>query len=528
MRIKLTVLASVAFIGATPAHAEWWEAQTEHFIVYSESSAADAKRFAEKMEQLDMSLRSLQNVTFSPVNSPAKKLTVFRFGQVDDISRLAPGAAGFYIPNISGSNAFTPAKADSRSTGALLGASGRSEKTKLDPEKVLFHEYTHHFMFQHFEAAYPKWYSEGYAETVATIRMNPDGSFHIGDPPNYRSDLLFQNVLNVSVERLLAPKAKPTGEDLYGWYSVGWLLNHYLTFEPSRKGQLKQYLRAIKDGVKPADAARQAFGDLGQLNREIIKYKGSGRLGGFDVRIANFTPPVAKMRQLTPDEEASMKVRIRSKAGVNKKIALNAARDARALALKYPNSYPVQLALAEAELDQADFDSSNLPRAEAAADGALAIKPDSVEAMIFKGRALLERGKTDKTQLPVARTWFAQAFNKDPNHPAPLFYNYLTYYEAGGAIPESAITGLEKAYDEALYDDQLKLVLARQLLSEKKGPAARSVLMPMAIFPEFGDSAKKYAEVSDLIAAQKVDEAYKLLADTMAEDERKRKAGKDD
>ena len=528
MRVQL--LSAVAlFVLASPAQAEWWEAETDHFVVYSETSAANAKEFAEKMEQLDMSLRSLQNVKFAPTNSPSKKLTVFRFGEIDDISRLAPGAAGFYIPNLGGSSAFTPAKNESRGTGSLLGSRADSaDRKKLDPEKVLFHEYTHHFMFQHFSAPYPKWYSEGYAETIATIVMKPDGSFHIGDPPNYRSDLLFQSMLNVSLERMLTTPNKPTGEDQYSWYSVGWLLNHYLTFEPSRQGQLTKYLRAIKDGVKPPEAARQAFGDIDKLDREINKYKGSKNLRGIDVRIANFSPPVAKMRRLTPDEEAIMKVRIRSKAGVNRKLAPGTARDAREVAARHPNSYSVHLALAEAELDLGGFDASNLPRAEAAADRALSIKPDSVDAMIYKGRALYERGKADKSLLPTARTWFAKAYKLDPNHAAPLYYNYLTYYEAGGAIPESAIIGLEKAYDEALYDHGLKLVLARQLLAEKKGPAARSVLMPVAIFPEFGDSAKKLSEVSDLIAAQKVDEAYKLLTGTMAEDERKAKSGEDD
>jgi tetratricopeptide (TPR) repeat protein len=527
--VRVQLLSVVAlFALASPAEAEWWEAKTDHFIVYSESSSANARQFAEKMEQLDMSLRSLQSVKFTPVTSDSQKLTVFRFGEVDDIGGLLPGsgAAGFYVPNLAGSNAFTPAKTNSRSTGELLGATGNSEKKKLDPEKVLFHEYTHHFMFQHFDAAYPKWYSEGFAETVATIVMRPDGSFHIGDPPNYRSDLLFQSMLNVSVERLLTSENKPTYEDVMGWYSIGWLLNHYLTFEPSRKGQLKQYLRAIDSGVKPADAARQTFGDLDKLNREINKYKG-GRLKGIDVKIANFSPPIAEMRRLPPDEEASMKARIRSKAGVNKKLAPNAVRDARAAAAKYPNSYAVQLALAEAELDLSDYEPAVLPQAEAAADRALAIKPDSVDAMILKGRALLERGKNNKALLPTARTWFAKAYNEDPEHPAPLYYNYLTYYEAGAAIPESAIIGLEKAYNEALYDSQLKLVLARQLLAEKKGQEARLILMPLAIFPEFGDSFKKYAEVAKLIQAQKVDEAYKMLAGTMDEDERKRKSGKD-
>lgn len=532
MRAQLfAAIALLAF--ASPARAEWWEAKTDHFIVYSESSAANAKQFAERMEQLDLSLRSLQNIKFSPAASDSRKLTVFRFGDTDDINwiftggRGNAGVAGFYIPNLGGSVSFTPVKSDAKGTGELLGSRGRSSKTDLDPQSVLFHEYAHHFMFQHFSAAYPSWYVEGFAETAATIVMKPDGSFHLGNPPQYRSDALFFGMMTVTPERLLASTNKPTGEDFYGWYTVGWLLNHYLTFDPERRVKLKQYLRAINEGTKPADAARQAFGDLDKLNREISKYKG-GRLPGIDVKIANFSLPAVAMRKLGPDEEAVMKIRMRSKRGVDKKLAPGVARDARELAAKYPNSHAVQLALAEAELDLGSFDQSNLPRAEAAADRALAVKADSVEAMIIKGRALLERGKANKALLSEARKWLAKAYEEDPEHPAPLYYNYLTYYEAGGAIPESALIGLEKAYDFALYDPEIKLVLARQLLAEKKGALARSILMPYAIAPHESKGAKKMRDVVDLIEAKKVDEAYRMLAGEMAEAERKRKAGEDD
>ena len=532
MRVQLFA-AVASFALATPAYAEWWEAKTDHFIVYSESSSKDAKEFAEKMERLDMSLRSLQNVQIGSPTSDSRKLTVYRFGDTDDINwiftggRGNAGIAGFYIPNLSGSVSFTPARSDTKGTGDLLGARGVSSKTELDPQKVLFHEYTHHFMYQHFTAAYPSWYSEGFAETAATIELKPDGSFHLGNPPQYRAEALFFGMMNISAERLLASTNKPTGEDFYGWYTIGWLLNHYLTFEPSRKGQLKQYLRLVNSGTKPGDAARQTFGDLDKLNREITKYK-SGRLPGVDVKIANYSPPTVEMRKLAPDEEAIMKVRMRSKRGVDKKLAAKVVGDARSVAEKFPSSYAVQLALAEAELDQGSYEEANLPRAEAAADRALALKPGSVDAMILKGRVLLERGKADKALLPAARTWLARAYKEDPEHPAPLFYNYLTHYESGGVIPESALIGLEKAYDMALYDNEIKLVLARQLLAEKKGSLARSILMPYAIEPHESKGAKKMREVVDLIEAQKVDEAYKMLAGEMAEQERKRKAGEDD
>ena len=77
------------------------------------------------------------------------------------------------------------------------------------------------------------------------------------------SKLLFGPLIK-TYERLLASTAKPDGEEWYGYYTVGLLMNHYLTFEPTRKGQLGTYLRLVNKGVPSADAARQAvFG--GQL-----------------------------------------------------------------------------------------------------------------------------------------------------------------------------------------------------------------------------------------------------------------------
>jgi len=527
VRYWVGVVASfVAF--ATPAHAEWWEAKTDHFIVYSESSQSDARSFAESLERFDMSLRSLQNIKFSPATSDSRRLTVFRMGDTGDIGRLAgaSGIAGFYIPRLGGSVSFTPARLGLPEAGSIT-ASRRDSRTNLDPKSVLFHEYGHHFMFQHFSAAYPSWYVEGFAETAATIVLKPDGSFHVGDPPQYRSDAIFSGAM-ASAKDMLTSTDKPDFIDFYSHYVTGWLLNHYLSFGGARPGQLTNYLRLINKGTTPGDAAKQAFGDLNKLDGELVRYRNSHRLGGADVRIVDYASPTVTMRKLNDDEEAVMKVTARSKRGVDKKRAGGVARDAKAIAAKYPRSFAVQLELAEAELDLSDFEPQSLAQAEAAVDRALSLRPNSVEAMLLKGRVYLERGKTDKGQLAVARTWFARANEQDPEHPAPLYYDYLTYHEAGGAIPESALVGLERAYTFAPFDPELRLVLTRQLLAEKKGPLARSVLMPNAISPHESKGAKKMREVMDLIDANKIDEAYTKLAAEMAEQERKRKAGDDD
>lgn len=529
MRYLVGAIASFV-VFATPAHAEWWEAKTDHFIVYSESSQSDARNFARDLEQFDMSLRSLQNIKFSPATSDSRRLTVFRFGDTGDIGRLAgsSGVAGFYIPRLGGSVSFTPAREGLSEAGSIT-ARRRDSRTNLDPKSVLLHEYGHHFMFQHFSAAYPSWYVEGFAETAATIKMKPDGSFHVGDPPQYRSDAIFSGMM-ASAKDMLTSTDRPDFIDVYSHYVTGWLLNHYLTFGGTRPGQLGTYLRLINEGTTPANAAKQAFGDLNKLDSELIRYRNSRRLGGADVKPANFVPPSVAMRRLAPDEEAIMEVTARTKRGVDKKRAGDVARDARAVAARYPGSPAVQLELAEAELDLSDFQPQNLGQAEAAADRVLAARPTSVEAMILKGRVHLERGKASKNQneLATARTWFAKANEEDPEHPAPLYYNYLTYYEGGGTIPESALVGLERAYTFAPFDSELRVVLTRQLLAEKKGDLARSVLMPVAISPHESKGAKKMREVLDLIDAKKVDEAYKKLAAEMAEQERKRKAGDDD
>ena len=500
------------------ARAEWWEARTENFIVYSESSAGDARKFSEKLQRFEMALRSLQNIRFSRETSDSTRLTVFRTGQMNDIGRLAgsQGIAGFYIPRVGGSVAFTPARREFGDKGAA-NADRRSE---LDPQTVLFHEYAHHFMYRHFSAAYPSWYREGFAEAYATIDLKDDGTFHLGNAPQARA-AAFSGGLNFSIQRMLQSANRPGFEDVYGRYSHGWLLTHYLTFEPSRNGQLQTYLKLINAGTEPTRAAQQAFGDLRKLESDVKRYL-NGTLPGALVRPANYRAPAVELRRLGPDEEAIINVRMRSKAGVTRKKAGDVAAQARAVAARYPQSFAVQLALAEAE-----FDASNLDAAERAAEAAIAIQPNAVEALIYKAKVGLERGKRDPRHFASARTWLAKAHKADPAHPGVLYLNYLTYLGEGRAVPESAIIGLEQAFTIAPYDSEVRLAVARQLLAEKDGQVARKVLAPLIHSPHESKSAKALRQVFDLLEANRVDEAYRSLVAEMAKQEEERKTGKE-
>ena len=510
---RFVLLLATVFLAA-PAHAEWWEARTDHFIIYSKSSAADAKAFAENLERFDESLRSLQLIKPDPRLSDARRVKIYRSGTIVDVSVLAgdseSGVAGFYIPRME-PVAFVPAR---ESPGRHI---------ELDAQTILFHEYTHHFMFRYFAGAYPSWYVEGIAELYSTIDFKPGGAFHLGNPPQARAEELvgkYRSLAQYSIRRMLTSTAKPTGEDAYAHYTYGWLLTHYLFFAPERNGQMLNYLRMIDKGVDAADAARQAFGDLGKLEDEVSRYKNGNRFFGRDVVPGNFHQPVAQMRRMGPDEEAIMPVIIRSKVGVSTRTAPGVAGDARSVAARYPSSFPVQLELAEAELD-----AKNLDAADRAAAAAIALQPDSAEALYFRGMIALEKAKTDRSQYEVARGWFAKGHDADVDHPGPLIGNFLSYSKAGVPIPENAVIGLEQAYRIAPYDGELRVLLAREEIAEKRLDVAKMLLVPLALSPHESKQAKALNEVVDQIDANNPQAALTLMDAWMKKAEEEKNKG---
>lgn len=507
---RVLCVSALVCLGA-PAHAEWWEAKTDHFIVDSDSSSSDARQFAEKLERYDTALRDLQGLGEDDKLSDSGRVTVFRWGHIDDIAGLYGSVespvAGYYIPRASGPVAFVPAR-------ETIG-----KKSPIDAQTVLFHEYAHHFMFRHFAAAYPTWYVEAFAEINSTIQLNDDGTFKLGAPPQSRAAAL-NGGLSYSIRQLLLSGNTPDWEDVYARYTYGWLLIHYLTFDRGRAGQLQKYLTLINHGTVPADAAKQAFGDLDQLEREVYAYKAKN-----DYPEAIGKPPIAQkpvvsMRRLGPDEEAIIWARMRSANGVDRRHAHGVAAEARGVAAKFPNSLPVLLELTEAEFDDQQLDAS-----EQAADRALAIDPNSVKALLYKGRVHLERAKTDPSQFAVARDWFSKANRADPRDASALEDYYLTYAKAGVTPPPMAVAGLEQAYEFAPFDSDLRMVLARELIVEKKGPLARQVILPIALSPHESDRAKALNEVVQLINAGKMTDALAKLDARMAKEEQDRQKG---
>lgn len=84
------VTAAIALASSTVATAEWREATSRHFVVYSEGSEKSLRDAVVKLEKYDYVLRAVSGV--KPVARPIK-LKIYLRDNVADVARSMPSAA---------------------------------------------------------------------------------------------------------------------------------------------------------------------------------------------------------------------------------------------------------------------------------------------------------------------------------------------------------------------------------------------------------------------------------------------------
>ncbi|KQX19058.1 hypothetical protein ASD39_14030 [Sphingomonas sp. Root50] len=496
MRVRGCVAAWLGLLLAGPGEAAWHEVTTPHFVIYSEGSTDRTRRFAVDLENFDEAAQTALDLDDRKGDNP-NPLTVFVVDNVNAVKKLCEGGqapdrakaacryiGGFYQGRVSGSVAFVPRNAGS---GPL----------ELDARTVFFHEYVHHLMLAHSHAAYPAWYVEGFAELISNVELRSN-EIIIGYPARSRSMSLYGDD-KMPVWELMAANPSALSPDRRStFYARAWLLTHFLTFSEERKSQLTQYLQAINQGKSSDAAARGAFGDLQQLDREVQAYLIRNRFAYLPVAVTQPAPETIKLRQLTPGEAAMMPVRLQSQRMVDSRTAPLVAADARRIAAAWPNDPEVQLILAEAELDAGDAMA-----AEAAADRALAADPAMRGAMIFKAQALMKRAQDenrfDDVTWRTARSWLLKANKLEPDAAWPLMLFYSSFLQQGEKPTRNAVSALERSAELTPQDGQVRMMLVSQYLRDRQLKAARSWLVPLAFDPHAsaGNPARRLLERLD-------------------------------
>lgn len=494
MRRLLMGAALATLTVAAPARAEWYEARTNHFQIYvDDKTEAGARDFATRLERFDAGLRLLYNVPEDP-DRHAVPVRIFAlplsgFGSV----------LGWYRSDISGPVIFT----------AYMPEVDRKAKPGgWSSQTVLLHEYGHHFMYSNYPLAYPSWFSEGFAEFNANVTFNADASMTLGLPANYRGEAL-KSGSGMTFRQFFEPERNGFGDRSDMIYARGWLMTHYLVLHPQRKGQLATYLERMNRGATSLDAAKAAFSDPKTVYEEVIAY-GRGLLAA-PLRIPPPSKPIeVKVRALSKGEAAMINIHARTVAGVGEYVRLAHAMRARKVAEKYPDDAIVQRQLAEAEYAAWRWD-----RAAQAADRALMLKPDMMEALVVRGQAAIklasEAKATDPAVWTAARAWFLKANRLQPNAAQPLYLYYLSFRTAKAKPNANAIKALSRAHVLSPESPAIRAMLARQMLEDGDGESARYLLQPIAFRPHRKQDDNLSRRAIDLIDAGKPKEALVAL-----------------
>lgn len=479
-----TILAAVSLAAiAAPAQAEWYEASSDHFVVYANDSEKDIRTFVTNLEKFHSAMEFITQREV-PKPSDSNRVTIFVVGSDARMRQLSGSSviAGFYIARAGQSRAF------------VQDIRNKSGGYPHFSTTILLHEYAHHFLISGSRFAMPMWLSEGAAEFFASASFNSDGSVMIGRPALHRANDFAYSV-DVSIEALLDPAVyeKERGRQYDQFYAKSWLLYHYLTFGEERRGQLGKYWAKVREGVPALQASKEAFGDLRALDKELDRYLRQRRMTTFNLsRELVKTSPVT-MRRLPAGEGAMMNVRITSQRGVDRKEAVKVVGQARKIAAEYPNDPGVLSALAEAE-----YDAGNDDAAIQAADRALALDRTQKNALVQKGYALFRKAADapDKAAAYKAAMAPFSALNAlEQDHPLPLIYYYRSYVDRGASPNETARHALERASVLAPFDQWLASMTALMLAQEGKIEFARAQLEPVKANPHGGKLAEKAKEI---------------------------------
>jgi hypothetical protein len=476
-----TILAAMVLV-ATPASAAWHRASTSHFVIYADEDPAKLRAYAEKLERFDRAVRAGRAMK-DPKLGAGNRLTVFVVADSTAVTRLHRGndsrVAGFYRPRAIDAHAVVPRKINKQS--------------QITPDAVFFHEYAHHLMFQDFTTPMPSWLVEGFAEFYSMADVNADGSVGLGGAPVHRGRTLRQRVNPLPFTQMLGGASPATGPERSSLYARGWLLAHYLTFSKSRAGQVEAYLNAMARGTTPADAARQAFGNIDQLEVETDKYLQADKFPYLTLPAASLPIGTVEVTALSAGGQEIMPLRLRLVAGMDENRVDLAAR-IRAIAQPFGTDPLVQLTLAEAELSV-----GNNTAARAAAERALAVEENYVPAMLVLGQAIMADAKATLpgATFAAARSWFNRANRIDPESPAPLLLFYNSFVAEGVRPNANAIAAMRYAAALAPQDIGLRLLVGKSLLAEGKTAEARAMLIPVAFYPHGGRLAEEARRLID-------------------------------
>lgn len=444
--------------------AAWQQAESPHFIVFADADSPPLRDAAVRLEKLDTLQRFIAGIVDVPVPT-ARKVKVYLLADNAAVQETMPWpgwrVAGYYNALLRG-----PIAVNTRTDAKDIG---------FPAQMVLFHELTHHFMLQYFNAGYPIWYREGLADFIGTATFETNDIARVGEP-NANRYYAFQGERKyawISMGKLLAsPDGGNLGDRNDLIYSEGWLLTHYLTLGGTRQGQLRTYLQAINAGTPYSEAAKTAFGDLTALDKELHAYARRKTLSVKLVPMPTARDVPVEITQVGPAQSAMMMLDIRMSSGVPARTAEQFAKAVRRSAARFPHD-PFALRL-RAEADRLAGDRDDRILALAAWRK---IEPDApllmLQTALLQQDQLVADRSTDTIAWDTVRNILVAAGKVRRSEPQILYAYYDSFVAQGIPATAGAQNTLHNALALMPQNDELRITLASDY--EKRGMIKQAI-----------------------------------------------------
>ena len=478
-------------LGANSALANdgrWRRAESEHFVVFSDGSESGLREATQTLEDFHVALETLTNTAGE--EDSTFKLEVYLLEDSSSLRVIRPGTsagiAGFYTTSAEHMAAFLV----------------YNNSFNVDAREVLLHEYAHHFMLHRFPAAYPRWYTEGWAEYVSTTQIR-DRRAVVGIPSE-RVDMLIQAtrpstatravrgsfaVTLLPIEQLLAPDRFPSRlndpQFVGHFYATSWLAASLIANRPELAQGLTNYVRALGEGGDPLDSFEPAFGmSPAAFSTAMSAYvRGSASAVGVPLPAAPASVQVTRLPASMDDlllRVARMKLRIALDEEPNELAAVvNRA------AARYPNDQLVQKAAARFALL-----SDDTVGARALLEPLIAGNGDDAEALLLLGLTYLSEA-TREGQTPaaaaeavrVARRHWARGFRANPDYFPILFLYANSFRSEATPLTPDQLDVMARALYLAPQADEIRFAYAEATLQAGRHQEAADTLRPLLHSP---------------------------------------------
>lgn len=263
----------------------WMKAESQHFIVYSNTGNDDVRQLLENLEKLDHVLRIYTN-GYRIAVSPKQKITLYYHG-----------SAGSFDDAVAGEPSEAVGLYNSCGHGVQAYAVHLDRIEVLRPEQLprhqlnsslsyIFEAYARHFLYRYTDIRMPAAYIDGFAQYFSTVRF-AGNQMSLGRVPasvarylyfldnghGYR--LKYQDILEPAASTDTGVTASPG--DRLEFMAKSWLLTHHMLSTSDSLARRDQYLNQIHLDVPVGKAYTEAFGQqLPELDTAMWRYRTRG------------------------------------------------------------------------------------------------------------------------------------------------------------------------------------------------------------------------------------------------------------